>query len=80
MERAHNEQDIDHRSADSSGREMIARNDVYTLAADIFDDPEIWLETPNINLGGNTPYGSMAEGRTDAVVNLLGLIKHVGFS
>ena len=80
MEWAHDGPGIDHRSADSNGREMIARNDVYTLAADLFDDPEIWLETPNINLGGNTPHGSMAEGRTDAVVNLLGLIRHVGFS
>lgn len=59
---------------------MTELNEIRTLAADIFDSPDLWLSTPNSNLGGMTPNALIETGTPEPVTNLLRLIRYVGSS
>ena len=51
---------------------------IMAEAQEVFVDPALWLNTPNANLGGESPLTLMESDRAPVVLNLLRLIRYVG--
>jgi hypothetical protein len=54
--------------------------DVRAEAAKYFDDPKIWLESPNVYLAGKSPTEAIRKGDDAAVRDILRRIKYIGIS
>jgi uncharacterized protein (DUF2384 family) len=55
-----------------------AQASVREEAAEVFANPDAWLDAPNPHLGGRTPRELIGGPNEDLVRDLLESIKHVG--
>jgi hypothetical protein len=53
-----------------------AQSDIYQEIASIVRDPDIWVRTPNDQLGGMEPQDFIGTDREPILRNLLDMLKH----
>ena len=54
--------------------------DLRVEAAKIFDDADLWFDTPHADLGGLSPRAAVRQGRDPSVRNVLRNLKYIGMS